>query len=379
MKAFDKDKFTPRELFFSAAAFVQGSSLLTSFFVGGLKQNSWIGIVAAYLVSLLMLFVYLFLLKKHPGMSLVQLNEAVFGKLAGKGISFLYFFYFYSLIPLNTADVNAFISDYMMQETPPIAITIVLLFVAILSVRKGIDAVFRLGPFFSIMQLLVLLLFTLLLIPNMKLSNMLPIFDITLKEFIQGINTIAALPFNELIVLMMFMPLVTEQNKVKGSLIGGFSLGAAVMLMIVLTDTAVLGPLLEYFTVPRFEAARLIDVYDVISRMDTLFGLVLIILRFFKIGVLLYGASLCLAQLFEIKNYVPLVSTLGVLAAFFSLFVFKSAAESYDWGQHTAAVYSSFFNILLPLLTLVIYYLRIVVKKLKNRRNILRTASPGEQ
>ncbi|SDM99754.1 GerAB/ArcD/ProY family transporter [Acetanaerobacterium elongatum] len=366
MKA--SDKIVPRELFFSAAAFVQGSSLLTSFFVGGLKQNSWIGVLIAYLVSLATFSLYLFLLSKHPNKSLVQLNEAVFGKIAGKAISFLYFFYFLSLVPLNTADVVAFIDNYMMPETPPVAISILCLVVVIFAVRKGIDAVFRLGPFFSIMQLIVTISFALLLLPNMKPYNMLPLFDITPKAFLQGVNTIVALPFNELIILMMFMPLVTEQNKVKRSLFGGFTLGASVMLMIVLTDTAVLGPLLEYFTIPRFESARLIDVYDVISRMDTIFGLILIVLRFFKISILLYGAALCLAQIFEFNDYVPLVSTLGILAAFFALFAFESASESYDWGQHTAAVYSSFFNILLPLLTLLIYLLRALIAKLKSKK-----------
>lgn len=368
MNNFLKGKITPRELFFSAAAFVQGSSLLTSFFVGSLKQNSWIGVLAAYLISLAMISLYLFLMKKHPGMNLVQLNEAVLGKIMGKVISFLYFFYFFSLIPLHMSDINAFMGNYMMPETPPIAITILFLLVVILAVRKGIDSVFRLGPFFSIMQIFVLLLFTLLLIPNMKPSNMLPLFDISLKEFIQGINTIVGLPFNQLIIFMLFLPLVTEQSKVTRSLFGGYSLGAAVMLMIVLADTAVLGPLLGYFTTPRYESVRLIDVYDVISRMDIIFGLVLIILRFFKVSILLYGTSLCLAQIFELKDYVPLVSTLGVLAAFFSLFVFHSAAETGEWGQQTAGIYNSLFNILLPLITFLVYLVRALITKLKAKK-----------
>jgi spore germination protein KB len=63
--AFDRNKFNARELFFSAAAFVQGSSLLTSFLVGALRQNSWLGVLAAYLLSLPMLALYLFLLSRR--------------------------------------------------------------------------------------------------------------------------------------------------------------------------------------------------------------------------------------------------------------------------------------------------------------------------
>jgi spore germination protein KB len=152
--------------------------------------------------------------------------------------------------------------------------------------------------------------------------------------------------------------------------VGGFSLGAAVMLAIVLTDTAVLGPLLEYFTLPRLESSRLIYVYDVLSRMETLYAFVLVVLRYFKVSVLLYGSALCLAQIFNLNSYVPLVSSLGMLGAFFSLFVFRSVAESYEWGQYTAGVYSAFFNIFLPLLTLAVYLVRSLVAKLKSKKGV---------
>lgn len=368
MKTIAKGKFNARDLFFSVAAFVQGSALLSSFFVGILKQNSWIGVVVAYLISLLVLLLLFFLLSKHRGMGLIELNKAVFGKAIGSVVSLLYFIYFYSLVPLNTSDVNGFMATYMMPETPSIVISILFMLVAILTARKGIDAILRLGGILSIQQLIVLVGFTLLLLPNVHLSNMLPLFDITPKAFLQGTNIIVALPFLELIVFMMFVPMLAEQKKAKKALLGGFSLAAGVMIIIVLTDTAVLGPLLEYFTLPRLESARLINVYDVISRMDTLYALVLIVLRYFKVSILLYASAQCLAMVFGLKNWVPLVSTLGVLAAIYSLFVFKSDSDSYYWGQHTAAVYSSFFNIVLPLLTLLVYLIRSLVTKLKSKK-----------
>lgn len=362
-----KDQITPMQLFFSTAAFGQGSSLLSSYFVGVLKQNSWLGVLAGYLISLLLLSLYLFLLSKHPGKNLMEINEAVFGKAVGKVISVFYILYFYSLVVLNTNDMDTFITGFIMPETPQIAIAALFALVCILAARKGANALVRYSAVLSISQLIVTVAFTLLLVYQMRPENLLPVMDIPAKQLIQGTHTIVALPFGELIAFTMIIPFVTDQKKVRRAFLGGFSLSAAVMMEIVLGDILVLGPLLEYLTLPRYETARLINVLDVFNRMEILYALILIILRFFKVGILLYAVVLGIAQVFNLRNYVPLVSVLGALAAVYSVFVWHSGAEGGEWGANTAGVYSSFFNILLPLLTLGVYSIRALITKRRVR------------
>jgi spore germination protein KB len=89
-------------------------------------------------------------------MGLVQLNAAVFGKVVGGVVSFLYFLYFFSLVVLNTSDISGFMTTYMLPETPPVAIIVPFIVVAIIAARKGVDAVFRIGGLFSLLQLAVL-------------------------------------------------------------------------------------------------------------------------------------------------------------------------------------------------------------------------------
>ncbi len=362
-----KDQITPMQLFFSTAAFGQGSTLLSSFFVGVLKQDSWFGILVGYLISLLLLSLYLYLLSKHPGKNLMEMNEEVFGKVVGKGISVLYILYFFSLVVLNTNDMDVFITGFIMPETPPIAIAALFALVCILAVRKGANALVRYSAILSVSQLVVTVTFTLLLIYQMKPENLLPVLDIPAKRIFQGVHTVVALPFGELIALTMFIPCVADQKKVRGAYLGGFTLSASVMMAIVLGDILVLGNLLEYLTLPRYETARLINVLDVFNRMETLYALILIILRFFKVSILLYAVVLGIAQVFNLRNYVPLVSILGALAALYSVFVWHSAAEGGEWGANTAAVYASFFNILLPLLTLGVYSVRALITKRRVR------------
>ena len=365
MSTVTKDQITSRELLFSVAAYVQASALLTAFITGILKQSSWIGSVAAYALSLPLLAMLLFLFAKHPGMGLVQLNEAVFGKVVGKVISFGYFIFIFTLIPLNTADLNGFITGYIMPETPPIAVVAPLLLVSVLAARKGIDSIFRVGPLFSCLQIFVLVLFTVLLIPNMKPSNMLPVLDVTPKEIIQGTTTLLALPFADMFIVILSIPAVSSVKNFKSIIFKGYTIGAVITLLIVVTDTVVLGPLLNYIGLPRYLSVRLIDIADVITRMDILYAYVLIVLRYFKLCILLYVSSLLLAQIFNLKSYVSLVSTLGMLAAIYSLFIFRTGAESSEWAANTAGVYSAFFNMLLPFLTLIVFLIQLLAKKVK--------------
>ncbi|SDM99695.1 GerAB/ArcD/ProY family transporter [Acetanaerobacterium elongatum] len=360
-----KDQISSRDLLFSAAAYVQASSLLTAFITGTLRQSSWVGTVAAYALALILLAILLFLFKRHPGMGLVQLNDAVFGKVAGRIVSFCYFFFIFTLVSLNIGDLNGFLNSYILSDTPPIAIVVPLMLVCVIAVRKGIDSVFRLGPLFSALQIITLILFTVMLIPNMKPANMLPVLDLTPKEFWQGTNTLYSLPFGDLFIVILAIPAVSNIKNYKSIIFKGFTIGAVITLLIVITDTLVLGPLLSNITLPRFLSIRLINVADVFTRMDIVYAYVLIVLRYFKLCVLLYVCSLLLAQIFELKSYVPLVSTLGILTAIYSLFLFRSGSESSEWAANTAGIYGTFFNTLLPLLTFIVYLIQLLLKKLK--------------
>ncbi|MFA9379545.1 MAG: endospore germination permease [Acetanaerobacterium sp.] len=362
-----KAAITPRQLLFACAAFVQGSSLLTSLFVGVLRQNSWLGVVTAYLLTLPILWIYLALLSRHPGKSLIEINDIVYGRIFGKLFSAFYIFYFFSLIALNAYDVYSFVIGYMMPNTPPEIIALLFVLLPILAARKGVEILVHIAPLICIIQLISLPLFAFLQLNDMNPSNLLPLFNMPIRQFTQGTSTIVALPFCEIIVFLMIIPGVDDQKKAAKSVFGGFSIGAGVLFIIVMSNILVLGPTMEYFNLPQFESIRLIDVAEIINRMDTLYALLLYLLRFFKVSILVYACALALAQMNGLTKYRPFVSILGVMAALLSMFIHESSPASFEWGEGTAAVFSSIFNIALPAVTLLVSLLRGGVTKRRQR------------
>ncbi len=358
---------TPRQWMFVVATFVQGSILQISTFLNVTEQSSWVPVLGGYLLGLVMVAVYLKLTALYPGKNLMEINGLIFGKVLGKAVSVLYMFFFFSVAVLNLSDTNHFVSEYLLPSTPDMVIAALLMLACILAVRKGIDAIARYGAAVGVIQIVITITLTLLAFKDVRPSNILPLFDFPFKAFVQGTHTALTFSYLDVLALLMVVPNAANAKENRKSFVIGFSIGAAVLMLIVLVITGIMGPLMGYFSAARFETVRYINVIEIFSRMDTLFALALIVMRFFKISVLLYASVLAFSQICELKTYMPLSSVLGALAACASLFVFRSAGENADWGRNVTAVYSSLFEIILPVLTLLLYYLRGLVKKRRTR------------
>lgn len=359
-----KEQISAAQLMFSIGCFIQGSTLLTGYVTGVAKQETWISVVAGYIVSLPILGIYIKLANKFPRKNIIQITTSTFGGILGRIISGFYIFFFFSLAFLNTRVMGEFMTGYIMPETPLLAFQIMFIFVCAWAVRKGVETMTRYGVLFVIIVSIVILFNSVLLIKDMKFSNFLPIFSLPITKYIQATHTVVILPFCEIFTFFMIFPYIKESAKVKKALYGGLTIGAITFFAIVLRDTSVLGAANVVFTAPTFEVIRLINVGDIFTRMEILYSTVLLILFFFKVSIVFFAAVMGTAQLFNLHSYRILVPIFGVLITIFSFIAFESPSETSYWGQNIAAVYSSFFEVLLPAITLVV---AVIQEKLKNR------------
>ncbi|MFA9379543.1 MAG: endospore germination permease [Acetanaerobacterium sp.] len=358
-----KEKITSRGLLFACASFVQASTLLTAYFLAPLKQNAWIGVIVGYVISLAVVHMYFALYDMHRGKNLVEIGEAVFGRVGGKLFGALYGFYFFTLAILNISTINGFVTSMLMPQTPPWVLALLFLFPCILAARKGLDAITRFGPLLCVFHLIAILSFFGLLTSILNPSNLLPILHMPVKKFVQGVSTIVSLPLCDTVCFLMIIPYVEEGRHLKRSFIAGLSVGACTLLLIVFADIMTLGAAATYFSFPEYQTLRLINLAEVFSHMETTYALLHFMMRFFKMAVLLYVCALTLAQLCHLRVYAPLVAVIGVFAGLLSLFDFPSASEAAEWGINTASVYASVFTILLPAIALIVSSVRAHIAK----------------
>ncbi len=132
------------------------------------------------------------------------------------------------------------------------------------------------------------------------------------------------------------------------------------MLIMIMRDTAVLGNMQAFFTLPTFEMLRMVTLGATLSRMEILFAVVLIMMLFAKILILFYVSVIALAQLLRLKTYHPVVLVTGVLIIAYATFVFRSFVQHAAWAREIAPALWTFLEIMLPLLTLVVAKIRKV-------------------
>lgn len=355
----DHDVINTKQFAFTIGCFLGGTTLLTGFFVSLAKQDSWLVVLAGTLVALPVIYVLHVLVQKFPGKNLFEINEIVFGRWLGKFISLLYLLFFLTLCALNLSDMGDFTVNYIMKDTPRLAIMLPFLAVCAWAVRKGLAVVIRYSVSFVALLAAITALSILLTVDQMDLRNFLPMLTLPPMDYVKATSIIAMIPLGEAVVVMMIASNVKNYDKTKfPPYFTGVFIGAASTLLSVMRDTLVLGDTQTLFSVPSFETLRQINIADVLSRMEVLFALGLNIVLFFKISLLFYAVARGTAQIFELKTYRPLVTIIGALILIYALIMFDSPAE------HLASVHTvvpqiwMIVQVAFPVITLVVAAIR---------------------
>ncbi len=351
----DKGRISGKQFMFAIACFIQSSGLLTSFVSGVTKQDSWLVILLGSIFSLLMLWVYRRLMIVFPDKNLLEIFEETYGKVIGKILGVLYLFFFFTLSALNLIDLGNFTKLTATRETPMVVLILMCIVVAAIAVRGGIDLVGKYSTAFSVVAVVIVIISTLLVVYQMDFENFLPSFRLPIIKYIQGTHIVTAIPFGELVVFLMIHPNVKQSNKeITKNLFIGFILGAITVFMVVLRDIAVLGNIMDVFTVPSLVTLHLANFGVSMSRIEILFAIILIILLFFKIVILYYVSVIAMAHLFKTKAYKRLVLSAGAFIVFYSMTLYPSGIAHSTSGQETIPFLWTVYEFIIPLVTIIV-------------------------
>jgi spore germination protein KB len=365
----EQSKISAGQFMFSIACFLRSSSLLSSVFLSITNHDSWISLFLAMIICIPIVFVYCFLAKQHPGCNLIQINDAVFGKIAGKFVSILYVWFFFTLTALNLRDLGDFVNKTIMARTPVTVIIILFILLCAWAIYYGLEVVTRYSVLYIIVSTLILLISIISTYELIDFENFLPILDHPIKSQIQVTHICSTIPFGEIVIFLMITPYIDKQpNKLLRYFIGGFLIGGILILLVLLRDIAVLGNTIGYFALPSFETLRLATLFKTISHMEILFAILLIILLFFKISFLFYASMLALSQILKIKSYRPIILPCAALVVVYAIITFEDAMQHIKVGQETVPFFWVFFEMLLPFITLIVSYIKKLACKNKNKQ-----------
>lgn len=349
----EKGIISSSQLMFLIIGVLQASTITVAFISGITKLNTWIVLLAGFIMTLFLLLVYTSLSKKYPDKNLIEMNSAIYGRYFGKVISILYIYFFWFLIPANVRVIADIYSTYLFPETDISVFIIAIILICMYTVRKGVEVIARTGSILTMVIFITSIFITVFTIKDMHLSNLLPLFQINLKEFIQGTNIMVSIPFGEIIVFLMIFSYVNNKKEIKKSSFLGLIIGTIYFLIVTLRNTAVLGNIASIHVLPSYQVARLVNVGEVITRVEILFGVLLLFNVFLKTCIFYYATVLSIAQLFKLRFYNSLVIPVGVISIVLSITMYNTPVEEV-YQASTYSIYAIPFVILFPIISLII-------------------------
>ncbi|SBW09168.1 putative Spore germination protein, amino acid permease [uncultured Eubacteriales bacterium] len=377
----ERGSISSNDLMFAVFCFMQATVLRSGYIISVTRQDSWAMAITGFLFSLSFMAIYAMLLQKFPGKNLFEIDNIVLGPIFGKIISALYLFFFVSLAALNTRDLGNFVIDYMMPETPIAAVIVVFLIGCAYSIHKGIKNLMQLSTMICIVTVVAVIINTILVLKDIEPGFLKPLFQLEPIKYVKATVSVGAVPMGEILAFMMLTPMLGKDTKAAKPFLFGLILSTISMVIVILRDIVILGPLVSIVSLPSFESVRYISVSGVLTRMESIYAVILIFLFLFKTSILLYAFALGLTQilsqksslpvdidtenqacetgrLLRQKSYPPLLLVSTALVLFYSLFVFESVMENMDWGATTAPFFSLTFELLLPAITLLTAYIQ---------------------
>lgn len=360
----DRSQISGTRFMFTIICFLQSSALLTSFLSSITKQDSWLPVLFSIVFTVPLILVYRGLMVAFPDKTLLGMFDAVYGPVLGKILGICYVWYFLILSTLNLKDLGDFTKLTVMSETPEVVLMLLCVFVVIWAIRHGLKVVTRYSALFTFVQFFIVIISIIFMFREIDFKNFLPVFDLPTIQYVQATHIMMTIPVGELVVLLMMTPCVKLSKKAATKYwLLGVGAGMLTLMAVLLRDIGVLGNVMHMFTLPGLVSMRLVSLGEALSRVEILFAVALMMLMFFKVTILCYAATIGIAHLFKTKDYQYLALVIGIFVVIIAPILYPNGVAHMQSARKITPFMWTPFEIILPLLTLILAKIRKLPKK----------------
>lgn len=181
------------------------------------------------------------------------------------------------LLAAVVGDIAEFFKSTMMRETPDYIFTSLTLLTAAVTVRAGIEVMARMCTLLIFIMFIFIAAVAFLDIPAYHPEYLRPLLPSGIKPVLHGAYIAWGFPYAEIVVFSMLLPFVRKEQESLGKamyaapIFNGFALSSVIVLTIM-----ALGPMSANVKFSVFVLARLIEVREIIERVEAVVSIVLI-------------------------------------------------------------------------------------------------------
>ncbi len=326
-------------------------------------RNMWVSPIFASFAGYLAVFLAVSLHNRYQGKTIIQISEAVSGKIVGKMIGFVILYFYLDLTGTIARSYSEFIVTSFLLKTPQIVIISSMVLLCGFCIYGGVEVMARTGQLLFPVFVLPIIFSSLFLAPDFQFQNILPILEDGWIPAIKGAISPTGW-FAEFFIIGFLLPYLSDMKK--GMKYGLFTV-SGVMLSLVIVNLIVLfilGDATSNKIYPLMNVGRYASLGGFFENMEAVIMAVWIAGAFVKISVFYYVTALGTAQWLNLSDYRPLVWPLGILIVQFSFWGMPSTMEIARYDFQTFPYYSTFIQLLLPMLLLAIAF---VLKRRKKK------------
>ncbi|MFT9494392.1 GerAB/ArcD/ProY family transporter [Anaerosolibacter sp.] len=346
----------------------QGICLITLFVIGdavivarGLEagRDLWISLILATLASIPLVWVYAKIQIGYPEKDLFEINEIILGKILGKLINVLFLVFVF----VNGASIIRAFSEFFitvgLPETPQIVFGIFLTGLCGFAAKEGVEILGRLAELFLIILSFIVPMAILTLIPKMDIHHLQPVLYNGWGPVFIGTFSSITFPFGEAVTILMISMGLRKKESFKKVYILGVMLGGSILFSTAVTELLALGYNTyssKYF--PAYGAVSRINVGDFIQRLEIIVSTISLLAGFIKISVCLLAACKGVASLFNTVQYRFMVWPMALLLLNLSVIIYSDIFHAMRWAEEIWVYFAIPFEMILPILILVIIEIR---------------------
>ncbi|MBW7453532.1 endospore germination permease [Paenibacillus sepulcri] len=337
---------------------------LPSMMTTAAKQDSWLSVLLGIPIGLFILWLMLRLSRMEARSTLFQMNQKLLGQFFGGILSVLFLMFFLVLTSGMLREISDFITTIILPQTPLYVIHFMMIIVMLFGIKLGLEPLARASEIFFPWFLLFFFSLVLLLLPQIQLTNMLPILGSGIGPVLHGMLYSVAFPFSELLVFLVIIPYVNEGTHLQRDLLLGSLFGGMIIFILVLLSTLVLGPTMTSFHIyPSYSLAKKISIGHFLERLEAMLAIIWIFSIFFKTVLYYYATVLGTAQLFRLKDYRMLAAPIGFIL--FGLAFYFS--PNYSYLTEITAKYWPFWDYTYIAAIVLLLLVSYLVKKNKQK------------
>lgn len=351
--------------------YVLGSAIVLASGAGA-KQNIWIAMSLGFLLSVPFMLCYSYIITHNQEKDFIKQLEKLFGKTVSKIILVLFLWYSLDLGALVFRNFSEFIQVVSFPETPQYYTILPMGFICIWAVRSGIQVIGRWSVFTAPLLISIILLLLFLSIPSMQPDNMLPVLYEGWKPVIDNGLNVFSFPFAETVLFLFILPCLDKQKKSAAAYITGASIAFVLMALASVRNIMVIGrQTVQMIYFPSYAAVGIIDVANIIQRIEVLISTTLMFGGFLKISLCLYVSCKCLAGLINENDYKIFASPVCIIMMSMSMILYDNTMEMFSWAEEIYKYYAFPFQVILPL----IIFAACIIHKNKSSKGKARSSN----